>query len=112
MISAVFVIGMIYFYTMTGRSQVVQQYRSTLSPDLLKRYDNIAKERMMISYEGYGVGFLFSLLIILSIYIFLKYDLINCGVVSSAVERLPYKQRVTGSNPVLPNLYVFLFFFF
>ena len=48
MISAVFVIGMIYFYTMTGRSQVVQQYRSTLSPDLLKRYDNIAKERMMI----------------------------------------------------------------
>jgi hypothetical protein len=64
MISAVFIIGMIYFYTMTGRSQVVQQYRSTLSPDLQKRYDNIAKERMTISYEGYGLGFLFSLAIL------------------------------------------------
>jgi hypothetical protein len=64
MISAVFVIGMVYFYTMTGKSQVVQQYRSTLSPDLLKRYDNIARERMTISCEGYGLGFLLSLLII------------------------------------------------
>jgi len=64
MISAIFIIGMIYFYTMTGRSQVVQQYRSTLSPDLLKRYDRIAKERMTISCEGYGLGFLLSLLII------------------------------------------------
>jgi hypothetical protein len=60
----IFIIGMIYFYTMTGKSQVVQQYRSTLSPDLVKRYDNIAKERMIISWEGYGLGFLFSLLII------------------------------------------------
>jgi hypothetical protein len=64
MISAVFIIGMIYFYTMTGKSQVVQQYRSTLSPDLQKRYDNIAKERMTISYEGYGLGFLLSLAIL------------------------------------------------
>ena len=34
-------------------------------------------------------------------------------VVSSAVERLPYKQRVTGSNPVLPikkSYFEFLFF--
>ena len=64
MISVIFIIGMIYFYTMTGKSQVVQQYRSTLSPDLLKRYDEIAKERMYISWEGYGLGFLFSLFII------------------------------------------------
>jgi hypothetical protein len=64
MISVIFIIGMIYFYTMTGKSQVVQQYRSTLSPDLLKRYDEIAKERMTISWQGYGLGFLFSLFII------------------------------------------------
>jgi hypothetical protein len=64
MISVIFIIGMIYFYTMTGKSQIVQQYRSTLSPDLLKRYDEIAKERMYISCEGYGLGFLLSLLII------------------------------------------------
>jgi hypothetical protein len=55
---------MIYFYTMTEKSQIIQQYRSILSPDLLKRYDNTAKERMTISYEGYGVGFLLSLAIL------------------------------------------------
>ena len=29
--------------------------------------------------------------------------LLLCGAVSSVVERLPYKQVVTGSNPVPPN---------
>jgi uncharacterized protein YacL len=64
MISAVFIIGMIYFYTMTGKSNIVQQYRSSLSPELLIRYDTIAKERMTISYQGYMLGFILSLLII------------------------------------------------
>ena len=31
---------------------------------------------------------------------------IKSRVVGSVVERLPYKQRVTGSNPVLPSLYL------
>ena len=30
--------------------------------------------------------------------------LLLCGAVSSVVERLPYKQVVTGSNPVPPNV--------
>ena len=64
MISAVFIIGMIYFYTMTGKSNTVQQYRSSLSPELLIRYDTIAKERMTISYQGYILGFILSLIII------------------------------------------------
>ena len=64
MISAVFIIGMIYFYTMTGKSNIVQQYRSSLSPELLIRYDTIAKERMTISYQGYVLGFILSLIII------------------------------------------------
>lgn len=64
MISAIFIIGMIYFYTMTGKSDIVQKYRSSLSPDLLQRYDTIAKERMMISYQGYLLGFILSLIII------------------------------------------------
>jgi len=64
MISAVFIIGMIYFYTMTGKSNIVQEYRSSLSPELLIRYDTIAKERMTISYQGYMLGFILSLLII------------------------------------------------
>jgi hypothetical protein len=64
MISAIFIIGMIYFYTMTGKSNIVQQYRASLSPELLIRYDTIAKERMRISYEGYVLGFILSLVII------------------------------------------------
>ena len=64
MISAVFIIGMIYFYTMTGKSNIVQQYRSSLSREDLIRYDTIAKERMIISYQGYVLGFILSLIII------------------------------------------------
>ena len=64
MISAVFIIGMIYFYTMTGKSNTVQQYRSSLSPELLIRYNTIANERMIISYQGYVLGFILSLIII------------------------------------------------
>jgi uncharacterized protein YacL len=64
MISAVFVIGMIYFYYMTDKSAVVRQYKKSLSPHLQKRYDAIAQERMTISYQGYVAGFILSLFII------------------------------------------------
>ena len=46
MISAVFIIGMIYFYNMTDKSTIVKHYKEKLSSDLQKRYDNISKERM------------------------------------------------------------------
>jgi uncharacterized protein YacL len=64
MISAVFIIGMIYFYNMTDKSKIVKHYKSSLSSDLQKRYDNISKERMTISYQGYVLGFIISLFII------------------------------------------------
>jgi uncharacterized protein YacL len=64
MISAVFIIGMIYFYNMTDKSTIVKHYKEKLSSDLQKRYDNIAKERMTISYQGYILGFVLSLFII------------------------------------------------
>ena len=64
MISAVFIIGMIYFYNMTDKSTIVKHYKSSLSSDLQKRYDNISKERMTISYQGYVLGFILSLFII------------------------------------------------
>jgi len=64
MISAVFLIGMIYFYNMTDKSTIVKHYKEKLSSDLQKRYDNIAKERMTISYYGYGLGVILSLVII------------------------------------------------
>lgn len=64
MISAVFIIGMIYFYNKTDKSSIVKKYKSVLSPDLQKRYDKISNERMTISYQGYILGVILSLGII------------------------------------------------
>ncbi len=64
MISSVFVIGMIYFYNMTDKSAVVKHYKSSLSNDLQKRYEKIAKERTTIGYQGYALGVILSLGII------------------------------------------------
>jgi len=64
MISAIFIIGMIYFYNMTDKSTIVKHYKEKLSSDLQKRYDRITKERMYISYQGYILGFILSLFII------------------------------------------------
>lgn len=63
-ISAIFIIGMIYFYNMTGKSEIVRHYKSSLSSDLQKRYETISRERLMISYQGYALGVILSLGII------------------------------------------------
>ena len=63
-ISAIFIIGMIYFYNMTGKSEIVRHYKSSLSSDLQKRYETISRERLMISYQGYALGVIISLGII------------------------------------------------
>jgi uncharacterized protein YacL len=55
---------MVYFYYATGKSEIVQKYKSSLSSDLEKLYEKIAQERMSISYQGFGLGLLLSLLII------------------------------------------------
>jgi hypothetical protein len=64
MISAVFVIGMIYFYNLTDKNAIVKHYKFSLSSDLQKRYEKISKERANISYQGYALGFILSLGII------------------------------------------------
>ena len=65
MLSTVFVIGMIYFYNATDKSEIVKTYKAKLSPELREKYEKITKERMAISYKGYLFGFALSLLIIL-----------------------------------------------
>lgn len=65
MLSTVFVIGMIYFYNATDKSEIVKTYKAKLSPELREKYEKITKERMAISYKGYLLGFALSLLIIL-----------------------------------------------
>ena len=64
MISGVFIIGMIYFYNMTDKSEFVKHYKEKLSIPLQKRYEKITEERKIISYYGYGLGFILSLFII------------------------------------------------
>jgi len=63
-ISAVFIIGMIYFYYMTDKSEIVKKYKANLPTDLKNRYEKISKERMIISYCGYIYGFILSLFLI------------------------------------------------
>ena len=64
MISAVFIIGMIYFYNMTNKSEIVKHYKDKMPTDLQKRYENISEERRKISIYGYILGFILSLFII------------------------------------------------
>jgi hypothetical protein len=64
MVSAVFIIGMIYFYNLTDKSAIVKHYKASLSSDLQNRYDKITKERSNISLQGYALGFILSLGII------------------------------------------------
>lgn len=64
MISAIFIIGMIYFYNMTDENKIVKQYKSSLSSDLQNLYKKISRERMIISYQGYALGVVISLGII------------------------------------------------
>ena len=64
LISGVFIIGMIYFYNMTDKSEIVKHYKEKLSVPLQKRYEKITEERKMISYYGYGLGLILSLFII------------------------------------------------
>jgi len=64
MISAVFIIGMIYFYNRTNKSEIVKHYKEKLPSGLQKRYEIISQERMKISAHGYILGIILSLFII------------------------------------------------
>lgn len=69
-ISAIFIISMIYFYNMTNKSKIVKHYKEKLPRDLQNLYDKLSRERMMISYQGYTLGFIISLFIILYNYFY------------------------------------------
>ena len=60
-ISCIFLIGMIYFYNATDKSDSVNQYKATLSKDLQQRYEKITAERRRISYQGYLLGLVLSM---------------------------------------------------
>jgi hypothetical protein len=63
-IFCIFIIGMIYFYNATDKSEIVKQYKTTLPIDLLQRYEKITNERKRISYQGYVLGLFLSVIIL------------------------------------------------
>lgn len=66
LVSLIFILGMIYFYNATSSSKVVKHYKDTLPSNLLERYNKISNERMRISYFGYVLGLVISLIIIIN----------------------------------------------
>jgi hypothetical protein len=63
-ISCIFLIGMIYFYNATEKSEIVKEYKATLPLDLQQRYETITTERKWISYQGYALGLFLSFVIL------------------------------------------------
>lgn len=63
-VSLVLIISMFYFHIATCRSQVVEDYKKSLSPQLRTLYEKITTERLQISYTGYILGFVFSVILI------------------------------------------------
>jgi hypothetical protein len=74
-ISMMFIIGMIYFNIQSYSNDTVQQYKNQLPDDLKILYEKITQERMMISIQGYVIGFALSLFIIIYNYNFNKVKL-------------------------------------
>jgi hypothetical protein len=64
LISAVFLIGMIYSTYSTYNSGIIVEYQKQLPEYLQKTYKNIVDERTRIYYFGYILGFILSLLVI------------------------------------------------
>lgn len=76
---------MIYFYNMSYKNEIVYNYKKNLSYDLQKRYDKITQERINISYQGYTIGFIFSLFIIFYNYKFKGIKLSSCSLVCTVM---------------------------
>jgi uncharacterized protein YacL len=84
-ISAIFIIGMIYFYNMTNKSKIVQAYKEKMPPDLQKLYQKISDERMRISYQGYILGFVLSLFVIFYNYKIKGFKMGNTSLVCTVI---------------------------
>ena len=64
-LSTIFIIAMIYFYYMTNHSEVVANYKSKLPKNLQVTYNEIVNERFMISINGFVLGLILAIIIIL-----------------------------------------------
>ena len=79
-ISVIFIIGMIYMDIMVYNNKTIKNYEQQLSPELRKKYNSIRKERLKIYFQGYILGFILSLFVILYNYMY-KRDKISTGYI-------------------------------
>jgi ABC-type antimicrobial peptide transport system permease subunit len=79
-ISFIFIVGMIYFYNGTRKNATVLQYKQQLNANQRRIYDNITKERLDISLQGYFLGIVLSLFIIY----FFKPKAVVCVVLATS----------------------------
>lgn len=104
-LSLIFLIGMVYFYLMTYRNNIVQKYKSSLSPELQARYHKIKEERMKISCQGYGLGLVLALFVILTLRRKMNTLGLVCTVVAvSFVTNYFYYTLSPKSDWMLPHM--------
>ena len=85
MVSIVFLVAMAYFYTATSSSHIAKNYEATLTPEQRSHYKDIVSERTRLAYEGYGLGFIISVV----------YIWINRVVIKSGVGRLFKREKMS-----------------
>ena len=98
-ISAVFIIGMIYFYNASNKSEIVKNYKNSLTKENQEVYDKIVAERSKISYQGYTLGFILSLLIIIY----------NTSLKSRKLNTLPIACIVISTSMLTNYFYYMLY---
>ena len=84
--SFIFILGMIYFYNTTSHNKFVNEYKSNFPPDLQKLYDKISHERLVISYYGYLLGLILSIIIIFYNIRFKKNKLTNTSLICVVIS--------------------------
>lgn len=90
---------------MTYRNDVVQKYKSSLSPELQDRYQKIKEERMKISCQGYGLGLVLALFVILTLRRKMNTLGLVCTVVAvSFVTNYFYYTLSPKSDWMLPHM--------
>ena len=108
-LSLVFIIGMIYFYNKNSYNTTVLNYKSQFPTNLQDLYEKIVNERRNISYRGYALGLIISLIIIFYNLSLKKNKLQNlpllCIVISTSfITNYFYYVLSPKSNWMLDNL--------
>ena len=81
LLAAALIIATIYFQNATTKSKIVQEYKKQLPSNLQNLYEKLSAERLRISYYGYTLGLVLSLIIILYNYNITKNKLATTSVV-------------------------------